>query len=106
MCDLEGTYFDAGFEDNHSVGIADTFEKNTQGKQSCVAVKYSGTWVRREFTGQAYHYYTDYKNDAVPDCQQSGNGCLALVSSGEDGVLDNNLADTVTNDLVYILRVN
>lgn len=106
VCGLSEANFDTGFDDKQSAGLTDAFERNTLGMESCAAVHYSGEWVRREFTGQAYRYFTEYKNDAITDCSQSGNGCIALVSSGKDGVLDTNLTDAVTNDIVHILRVN
>ncbi|WP_415882133.1 type II secretion system protein [Neptuniibacter sp. QD34_54] len=106
ICGLSESNFDTGFDGNDAVGLTDTFERNTSGSESCAAVKYSGEWVRREFTGQAYRYFTAYKNDAVIDCLQSGNGCIAVVSAGADSVLDTDLTDAVTNDIVHILRVN
>lgn len=106
VCGLSEANFDTGFDGKQSAGLTDAFERNTLGAESCAAVPYSGNWVRREFTGQAYRYFTAYKNDAVTDCLQSGNGCIALVSAGTDSALDTVLTDAVTNDIVHILRVN
>lgn len=106
VCGLNEANFDTGFDGKQSVGVTDTFERNTFGSDSCAAAHYSGEWVRREFTGQAYRYFAAYKNDAVSECLQSGNGCIALVSAGTDSALDTDLSDTVTNDIVHVLRVN
>lgn len=107
ICGLDEDTFHTGFIGSESVGLTDVFQRDTDnGAESCAALKLSGSWVKKTFSGQAYRYFTDYQNNAFDDCPDTGAGCIALVSAGDDGVLDLDNSDTVTNDLVYVLRVN
>lgn len=94
--------------DKSYVGLTDTFERKASytNLSVCSLLLDEGNWVTRDFSGRAYGYFTDYKNDAVEDCQTSSAGCIAVVSAGVDSDLDANPSDAVTNDLVYVLRVN
>lgn len=86
------------------IGLTDTFERNTSAAESCVGTKVSGDWVRREYTGQAYRYDTDYENNDIAQCLEdtptsiAGNGCIALVSAGVDSKYGN------ADDLVTVIR--
>lgn len=107
ICGLDEANFHTGFDGSESVGLTDVFQRNTEnGAESCAALKLSGSWTKKTFSGQAYRYFTTYQNNALDDCPDTGAGCIALVSAGEDGELDANSSDAVTNDLVYVLRVN
>ncbi|WP_415892325.1 type II secretion system protein [Neptuniibacter sp. PT8_73] len=101
ICGLSESNFDTGFDGNGAVGLTDTFERNTSGSESCAAVKNSGEWVRREFSGQAYRYDIDYENDALDQCSEDStddNGCIVLASAGVDSQYG------TEDDLVSVLR--
>lgn len=101
VCNQDGGNFHTAFDGNEVTGVTDTFERNTDGAESCVGVKYDGTWVRREYTGQAYRYDTDYENDDVTQCPKNGtagDGCIAVVSAGQDSRYG------TSDDLVAVIR--
>ncbi|WP_415896811.1 type II secretion system protein [Neptuniibacter sp. QD72_48] len=94
--------------DKSYLGLTDPFERQTSynSLSVCSIVLDEGNWITRESSGRAYGYFTAYNNNAVEDCKDTGNGCIALVSAGTDSELDTDLTDGVTNDIVHILRVN
>lgn len=95
-CDLDSVSASDTF-----VGLSDTFDRITSDSPAiCVLVLSEGNFVPRNTSGQPYRYDIDYTNNAIPECPSSGNGCLALISVGENGQLGD------SDDLVYVLRVN
>ena len=101
VCRQDGSNFNTAFNGNDVISVTDTFERNTFDAESCVGVKYDGTWVRREYTGQAYRYDTDYENDDITQCPENGtagDGCIAVISAGEDSRYG------TSDDLVAVIR--
>lgn len=90
------------------IGLMDTFERNKTYTSTsvCLVVNASGNWIGRKFSGSPYQYDLAYKNNALTQCMDSGPGCLALVSAGENNKFDTDLTDNKSDDVVFVLRVN
>lgn len=59
-------------------------------------------WQAKRSAGRPYLYETAFKNDCYPECSETGPGCIALVSAGENGLFENGDND----DVVRIVRTN
>lgn len=95
---------------NSIITLEDTFAKqvNLNDTSSCLVSKHRekrqkvGQWTVREYAGSPYYYDTVFKNNLYPECQDSGAGCVALLSAGKNGKHENGSSD----DIVTILRAN
>ena len=70
----------------------------------CFALHNNGLWAPKELSGQPYRYLLAFENNSYSDCPVDTPivGCLALISSGPNGLFENGNGD----DIVKILRVN
>lgn len=103
-CGLEDALFSTPASSALVTGLTDPIERSSDnGVETCSTFKENGTWLKRKYGGQAYRYATAYKNDGVDSCQPSSNGCIALISAGQDSKFS---GTAVGDDIVYILRVN
>lgn len=95
---------------NSIIALEDTFKKQVKLNSSvaCLVSKNRekrqqvGQWTAKEYAGSPYYYETAFKNNIYPECQESGAGCVALLSAGKNGKYENGSRD----DIVTVLRTN